>query len=619
METSRSSLSLPLMDSSTDPNKSFSMTSQTPDDGTQSSCGATPLWTNARHNLDKSFSTTSQTPDDGTPSSRSAFAIPGLDEKFKWVIDNDWAYEKDVLKFMAIELRTKDWVPMGAVVGPAVPWAFGSLAYVWISFVVMPFIGMWLTDCPAPRQLLASYPTWIWMFGVPFFVGCFFMEWKVLRYAILPLFHQCWSHEAQPDTEGSPSSTSDGIAATQGALSVGFFDHHAKGTYSTWLAAIGFVSFMNHLSIISNGLFLVKVLKAEQCNMDMQVNNLWKHVMDRSSMKHIPILGSIIKDASFVHIVLAIWALMLLQPLYALVTSMPIEFLYCKSGPDYKIGWTAKRHRTKKEQLPGDSAPHTSTHPSGSFVIDKPLKHQYRTATWRKHNHAQALFHVAEGARMASISSLRVRALTNYLKGRTSKPSSKIGHEELNVLRSINAAALTRYVLVGLLENSAMLNVQITTLAMSAYMHKENWSGMSALDHSMIHWQINVSLFAGLSIGLWKVGDAYGLMRAAWRELASGRLRDLKSEDDFHQRRQFLRFEILVVMICVVFFVVSTVLAVSKLVMLYICPDNFWNFSWSLNQKHGCVNMSSWENSLNTTGSSRWDSVNQTVAPRYPQ
>jgi len=563
-----------------------------------------------------------------------------LDRRFEWALKEKCLYDKGVARFMAIELSYKDWVPMGAVVGPAVLWAFAGLAYVWISFLLTPYLGMQLSPCPLKGQLLASYPTWIWLFGFPFFGGCALFEWRVLRYAILPLFHECWRRSALIERENSGKENASGSNAepiadaasseiteinTEGAMSVGFFDHHLFGSIRSWVAAISFVSFMNHLSILSNGLFLVKVLKTQECTIQytsssqMELDAIWSYVMQRSSFSRIPFVGPLIIDElSFVHMVLLVWALMLLQPLYALVTSVPIEC--CGSCPDYKIGWSRKRH--EKNHVPED-AKHSFTCREASqsrIDVENHLKLQYKTVTWEKHNHAQALFHLAEGARMASICALRSPALRNYLRrrleGHKHGKGVKIGHQELNVLRSINAAALARYVLIGLLENALMLNIQITTLAMFAYVHNQTDATMSTVDDIHGHWQVYVSVVASLFIGLWKVGDAYRLMLGTWNELSTGGLaKYIGEENNFHKRRHFLRFEVFVVLVFVLVFFFAIFIAVMKLLMLHICRDKFWNFSWTLDQRNGCVDMSNSSVVQNIFNNSQWESKNQTLTP----
>eukprot|EP00928_Gymnodinium_smaydae_P044540 TRINITY_DN29700_c0_g5_i1.p1 TRINITY_DN29700_c0_g5~~TRINITY_DN29700_c0_g5_i1.p1 ORF type:complete len:607 (-),score=103.50 TRINITY_DN29700_c0_g5_i1:116-1936(-) len=189
-------------------------------------------------------------------------------------------------------------VPMLVISGPGVLWAGRATLLLWSSFVVLPFLMYHIMQCPQPG-MYAQPPTWSLAMLLPILLGCEWMESKVLSY-VLPIQ----------------------LKATTRFRWLGGKIDFTSYPYFIWRTTMMWLSTVGKASILFSGIFTAKVLKTEACPGSDTVETIWFQTLRQSLLAYVP--GMHDRLPSFVIVTWFAWALMLLQPLHAILHCMPI-------------------------------------------------------------------------------------------------------------------------------------------------------------------------------------------------------------------------------------------------------------------------------------------------------
>jgi len=189
--------------------------------------------------------------------------------------------------------------------GPALKAAIRMNHITWIFFLSFPWVAGYCLSCPATeghhKLQLVGTPPWLW---IPFLilVGILtLMEARAFKHSIV----------AQVVTSGIPMNGRFG--------------------FKWFLYIMLIISIIFHFDIFTNGVFMARVYKTEQCmvgsnSSDYQkiarltVENIWHQTLEASALKdsfvtHIPYWGWAV----------IAWASLLLQPIYAYAYSLPLS------------------------------------------------------------------------------------------------------------------------------------------------------------------------------------------------------------------------------------------------------------------------------------------------------
>jgi len=185
--------------------------------------------------------------------------------------------------------------------GPALKIAKRANFILWMFFVLFPWTCGYLMSCPPIHEKgegleLVGYPLWLW---VPFLLlvyGLLRMEAVATKSSIV----------AQVITSGVPFG--------------------GKWKYNKFLYIMLIVSLIYHMDIFTNGVYMARVYKTEQC-MDQSAKN---HMLSIEEIWHETMVSSAAGKTFLAYIpywawAVVAWASLLLQPAYALCYSYPLS------------------------------------------------------------------------------------------------------------------------------------------------------------------------------------------------------------------------------------------------------------------------------------------------------
>jgi hypothetical protein len=301
-------------------------------------------------------------------------------------------------------------------------------------------------------------------------------------------------------------------------------------------------SYSAHFTLVTNSLFLAKVIKTEECtqhNEDENLNEAWISILHVSDFH----LVHLFFDIKFTSIALYAWCLILIQFAYALVYSVPIA---CSN---YDLDM-------KDRDL------------KGRFLT-------YSVLGSKQYHHDNALLVLAESGRMDGI---KFQA-SQYLEECSKNSLFYAGQLYADMLR-----ALMRALLFLVFDVSIQINLQVTFVALSKRISGGNVDGQTVASlmlgifaairsFTMIWNEVNSLYTAILTAPIWSGRQENDIVK---------RLYDI----DARHRARRLRF---VLRLFAVLFFTYICYAMVKLMMITMVCQYGWNLD--LKGESGCVLM----------------------------
>jgi hypothetical protein len=486
-----------------------------------------------------------------------------------------WAVCKDVQGFV------EEWnnnlpgvaVPLGIVCGRGIFWAGAANALIWPGYI--GFVTIAYSSCVChPGGGIAKYDTRLWLLFMLFFIVQVPMELKALGYVI---YNQ--------------------VQAT------GPFNFLGKTlSFAQWFVMTICFSFIAHMDVCSNSFFLAAVIYTSTCSKSVGMDKIWKDVIDQS-MLH-PIDGTFGIYFNIPTISMFVWLLTFLQPIHALLLSVPV----CEPGK-----WWPPMCCWDVDYMP-----------KGRAKGKPDPRNEYATGCSIRQNHGNALMAISEVGRMMTVTfqdetfaMSRFLCALDRLDKSKDDADSKMDMKEEAVKCLQHAVGLLqrsqfKFFMQGFLEMSAMLNWQISLLGMQRCsigikMRPPDEMGI-AITMKSLNWQIVLSILLSVVLGLKKLADVYSIftktaqifenvqertMPTARNGQSPSFLRALcgKASQDKEVQSMYskVRRSLVVNAAYAIVYMMGLGYAMAKLWAVFYCPSSLWNFA--LYPPNGCVQM----------------------------
>eukprot|EP00928_Gymnodinium_smaydae_P072953 TRINITY_DN56226_c0_g1_i1.p1 TRINITY_DN56226_c0_g1~~TRINITY_DN56226_c0_g1_i1.p1 ORF type:complete len:486 (-),score=52.05 TRINITY_DN56226_c0_g1_i1:194-1597(-) len=412
-------------------------------------------------------------------------------------------------------------IPSTITSGPALPLVISGFMMLWSFYILCPiFMWKWASYCDTTEGGVAQVHPWPWMMFFAILTIALVLEWRCLKYVIVPQMQQV-------------KKVLVACCRVDLFCSYGFF--------ATCLVML---SILSHMDIMTNNMFMIKVVKTATCPQGPLFDDIWAKVLQNSVFGIIPGISLV----HFQYIVVVAWLLMLPQFVWSIMASVPLN--------PFAVSYTVSDDRSSVF--------------SYSTILD--------TGT----NHGAAFQSAATGARMAAVTYLDdsyVPAKMRYhLEGRY---SSEWRVKYLQLLRHAISKGLFTFLCVGVLECGLQLNLQISLLGMNKAISKKE-TGTGNIDMETF-----VSIVFSLLTALKKLIDAkrlYSLrvtMMLRMHELTSGE-KDSEEQKKIQALIRVINKRYLRLSVYVVAYVFLVGYAAIKLYYTYQCPEGLWNVG-------GCV------------------------------
>eukprot|EP00416_Gambierdiscus_australes_P000811 CAMPEP_0171127180 /NCGR_PEP_ID=MMETSP0766_2-20121228/114802_1 /TAXON_ID=439317 /ORGANISM="Gambierdiscus australes, Strain CAWD 149" /LENGTH=473 /DNA_ID=CAMNT_0011590269 /DNA_START=144 /DNA_END=1565 /DNA_ORIENTATION=- len=310
--------------------------------------------------------------------------------------------------------------------GPAVQEIWRVTVVQWTFAISFPFIVCLLSSCPQTWHPFAHYPTYVWL---PFFA---LVGWSLYREA------KCFIW----------------VVYTQALYCAPFRIFGFQVTFHAWMVFMLLLGLASHADIVTNGLFLSKILKTVDCDRPTTrtIQRIWASVIEESLVSDLPGFDRIKT------LLLLSWGIMFLQPLLAFLAAYP-----CKGV-----------RKTNYNRGVGPDAPNEGEM-NGYVTLCSWM--QQCAGSDKKVHHADVLKWVAVVNRMVSITDRTLLWTIQRGKQMLEKAKANEGPQKqegiarvYDMLSREFSFNLYRLLLVNLFEKSCMLEAQTTIFAISRCM-----------------------------------------------------------------------------------------------------------------------------------------------------
>eukprot|EP00928_Gymnodinium_smaydae_P002909 TRINITY_DN11064_c0_g1_i1.p1 TRINITY_DN11064_c0_g1~~TRINITY_DN11064_c0_g1_i1.p1 ORF type:complete len:486 (+),score=103.10 TRINITY_DN11064_c0_g1_i1:105-1562(+) len=399
--------------------------------------------------------------------------------------------------------------PLTCTCGPAIKFGWLNLLNVWSYFLIAPCIAYFLCECPSDNGFATLDDTPLMaVLGIVFLFAAW-CQYKCVSVVIVSQLDVTKEFEFN----GFP-----------------FNSMH----YGVWLLTMTGLMGLNLLDIFTNAEVLGRAVYTATCPSYNEISDVWHNVMHDSSSLVRMIPGW--ESFDFSDIALVFYALMLLQPMFALVASVPTE-----CGVTYQAGF------------------------------GKEFKFQYRTLYDRVANHGGVLMMLSEGSRMEAV--VFQDAKYTLMKMDIWKDSHKHAWQK-NYLHLVTVAlgrGVSRFFLKGVLQTALQISLQISLAAIFR-------EATGKIDKQMM-FSVVVTM-CGMVTDL---PDAVDIIQIGWRVLSTLPRSKIMEIEDEDVRRQCMkeRSKILARLVRFAFYMmiyVGCVLwAIGKLYGYFFCPSHLWN------------------------------------------
>eukprot|EP00928_Gymnodinium_smaydae_P039499 TRINITY_DN26981_c0_g1_i1.p1 TRINITY_DN26981_c0_g1~~TRINITY_DN26981_c0_g1_i1.p1 ORF type:complete len:480 (+),score=55.67 TRINITY_DN26981_c0_g1_i1:319-1758(+) len=447
-----------------------------------------------------------------------------------------WLPLRDVNPDVAACIRDMDehrqgaTAPMMCVCGPAVLLLYLGVAVTWTFFLFFPIYAWSQCYCQSDSRQFAQYNTWsVWLVFVPFLVFSLAIEHKACSYAI---------------------ATYVQVAKTWYFLGLDV----SQLPYECWRFAMTLMHCLNHVSLVSNGLFMVRSLYTTFNTCDPDIVVFWRETIQQS------LLGNILPHEFHIWACM-LWLFMLLQPIVGLARTIPI-------GPVSD----SNKARDERNNFSVDF----------SVAVSRNKNYEYAALLDGKQNHGSAMVALALTNRMCAISSPNFR----YIKARIDMyqhgqvESRNAAFRIVNHLSDLLNNKLVDFLLVGIFENALSVNLQISLFALSRA------SRMSRSDVDVALTTADMQTIAGIVLTMFvlslKLRDAWDTRKVA-RELHEYVDVAVEGSPDEEQELKRIKLTLHFFYVCVFVFGTLLLWAATKLFALWYCEYGLWNVG------SGCV------------------------------
>lgn len=415
--------------------------------------------------------------------------------------------------------------------GPAILEIWHATLVQWIFALAFPFFVVTLSHCPRGLEPFAHYPTYVWLLYLPVVVYTIRCEVKALGWMMMTFAQYCAPFKLFGKTLSSGS----------------------------WLWVTGAFSLATHADIVTNGLFLAKIIKTALCgsNTFYKTEELWKRVIRESTVRWIPFFDN------FYMLLVFCWAIMFIQPLICVFYAFPL----CGQSVSYAARSMKKGYRTLWTVV-------------------------CRTGTvW----HADCLKMLATVNRMTSLTDKSLDwCIQRANEELRSEKEEKNKHNRAFDMVNLEFARMVhRLYLVNLLEKAFMLEAQSALFVISRALQPrdQGWR---------IDWQMALSLFFSFLCFMKIIVDAicqHLMIKGLWDtklyslDLGEAQIcRCLGTEKKHHLRWTWLCF------LCGIFLLFCFLIhCIAKIIMAFACEDSLWDLPLG-NQPDtdwkGCVDLS---------------------------
>jgi len=242
------------------------------------------------------------------------------EEIFRWdVWLPPWGSDQQVREEARAGMQQGRRLTLFPFAGPALWNLILPMAPLWLFAALYPFVVLRVSVCPEPTAPFAHFPFLVSTLYLPLLAWLLRSEWCSLK-LITPTY----------------------------AVWLGQFKVLGKQmTFVGWLTFVGMLSLVAKLDVVTNGLFLAKILKTCSCQggLALEIISRWRTTIADSVVWWVPFIDDI---GSLVTIV---WICVFIQPLVCLLISYPvkglqnIDFGERSEGAGYLTIWAYLRSR----------------------------------------------------------------------------------------------------------------------------------------------------------------------------------------------------------------------------------------------------------------------------------
>lgn len=234
------------------------------------------------------------------------------------------------------------------------------------------------------------------------------------------------------------------------------------------------LSFLGHVGIISNGLFVARILKAHSCEVshgiDSMIEEIWQHTLSESSvMKFFPV-----QFFSLRNLVLLAWCLKALQFLHAFCWAFPVDAKVRQSAHVQGIKKMCEALKALFSFIFVKCCGFTQTIKvdyklPDTFGNAMSFVYEYRTLLNETQNHGAALQVLADVLKFWTVRSLDFRFAVSRMR-RTAQADTtnlELIWRYLHHAQNQMAHAISGFLFTGIFENMLFLHLQISLSAIN--------------------------------------------------------------------------------------------------------------------------------------------------------
>uniref|UniRef100_A0A7S4PVR0 Uncharacterized protein n=1 Tax=Alexandrium monilatum TaxID=311494 RepID=A0A7S4PVR0_9DINO len=387
----------------------------------------------------------------------------------------------------------------------------------WGFAIVYPFLVCLVSVCPAPYEPFARYPNWVYLIFLFVVAYSFWHEIQALRYVLCTYAMYC-----------APFSL-----------------FGLRLTSTKWLMFVGMVGLTSHADLLTNGLFLSKILTTVSCNGPKAetIQLIWFHTIHKSVVGWVP---------GFDHLdslMLIGWGLMFFQPLLCFLYTWPllgseVDYGVASMPNGYETPWTFIWRRC-----------------GGRRVV----------------HHADALQMLGAVNRMTSLTDKMLTwcKARSYEEMRGVRPNKVF--RALDIMYREYSRITHRLWLVSIMEKAFMLEVQVTVFAISRSLMPQDMPFWLRLDGQLL-----ISIVLSGMTYMKVLYDSWSQDRTMCKFVDTIKRHpdyiEKQDDDDVKTIMSNIRYKQWVSsrmgMLVLVAFLVHSL---TKFIMAFVCKDSLWD------------------------------------------
>merc|ERR1740129_883332 len=348
-------------------------------------------------------------------------------------------------------------------------------------------------------------------------------------------------------------------------------------SFTLWYVAYALLTVGNLLDNMTNSVFAARVWASRNCPSGHRYQQIWDRVLQNSS------IFGLLPNCDFAFLTVFLYVVqVIIIPAYAVYKAVPRPdccggAMFDHSTGEIREGWSPKYHMCTK---PDD-------HPELYLTFADGKHEGGKQEDWT--DHSQALNVLEECNNMANLASqdMKVRkAMLNKWSGdELPETDDHISCRRSTALGELAIDSLTRatarFVLKGLFRNCLQLNLQVSMIGLQRFLYnavhaevlEETHVGFSQLGESVDLFNAITVLITILAMFV-DMPDVISYFRFAAKVEKEAK----KGDDDFIHAHQKTIKRMRIGLYCFVpIWIVLSILALSKLVMVFVCTSGEWN------------------------------------------